>query len=544
MRTMIRRTVAVATAAVLAVSLAACGSGDDASGTTDPSQLPRDGAMAEYGVDQQFTATEPLTFSTLYSDHPNYPLKDDWLLWKEIKDRTNVTLEPTIVPMSDYEQKRSLLIGAGDAPMIIPKTYPGQEIPFVSSGAILPVSDYVDLMPNYQDKVAKWHLEPELDTIRQQNGKYYILPGLHEAVWQDYTIAFRTDELQRLGLSEPKTWDDLYTVLKAIKQAHPDSYPLSDRFKGQNLLGLLSQSYGTSAGWAQPGNVATFDQASGKFVYAGATPQYKAMVEYLQKLVNEGLLDPESFTQDDDTAIQKFSTGKSFAISSNAQNIVNDLRPGIAGIEDATVAKIRVPAGPAGDVLATSRLENGIMISAKALDSPNFVAMMQFIDWLYYSDEGEEFAKWGVQPTTFTKDADGVRTLNPNITFAGINAGAPQHLQKDFGFMGGNFAYGGSTELLQSMFTPEELEFQKAVSTKEQAPLPPPHPFDDAEQEQAALYETPLKDTQNSATLQFILGQRDMSTWDAYVAELQGKGMDSYVDLVNTAYERFKQQNG
>ncbi len=544
MRTMFKRTVAAATAAVLAVALAACGSSDDSSGTTDPSQLPRDGAMADYGVGQQFTATEPLTFTTLFSDHPNYPLKDDWLLWSEIAKRANVTLDPTIVPMSDYEQKRSLLIGAGDAPMIIPKTYPGQEIPFVSSGAILPVSDYIDLMPNFKDKVAKWHLEPELDTLRQQNGKYYLLPGLHEAVWQDYTIAFRTDELQRLGLSEPKTWDDLYTVLKAIKAAHPDSYPLSDRFKGQNLLGLLAQSYGTSAGWAQPGNLATFDQATGKFEYAGATPQYKAMVEYLQKLVNEGLLDPESFTQDDDTAIQKFSTGKSFAISSNAQNIVNDLRPGIAGIPGATVAKIRVPAGPAGDVLATSRLENGIMISSKALDSPNFVAMMQFIDWLYYSDEGEEFAKWGVEGVTYTKDANGVRTLNPDITFSGINPGAPKHLQKDFGFMVGNFAYGGSTELLQSMFTPEELEFQKAVSTKEQAPLPPPHPFDDAEQEQATLYETPLKDTQNSATLQFVLGQRDMSTWDSYVSDLQGKGMDTYVDMVNTAYERFKQQNG
>lgn len=545
MRTIFKRTVAVATAAVLAVSLAACGSSsDESSGTTDASSLPQAGAMADYGVNQQFKATEPLTFTTLFSDHPNYPMKDDWLLWSELKDRTNVTLEPTIVPMSDYEQKRSLLIGAGDAPLIIPKTYPGQEIPFVSSGAILPVSDYIDLMPNFKDKVAKWKLEPELDTIRQQNGKFYILPGLHEEVWQDYTIAFRTDELEKLGLSEPKTWDDLYTVLKAIKAANPDSYPLSDRFKGQNLLGLLSQSYGTSAGWAQPGNLTTFDQTSGKFVYSGSSPQYKAMVEYLQKLVNEGLLDPESFTQDDDTAIQKFSTGKSFAISSNAQNIVNDLRPGIAGIEGATVAKIRVPAGPAGDVLATSRLENGVMISAKALENPNFVAMMQFLDWLYYSDDGEEFAKWGVQPTTFTKDAAGVRTLNPEVTFAGINAGAPKHLQKDFGFMVGNFAYGGSTELLQSMFTPEELEFQKAVSTKQQTPLPPAHPFDDAEQEQASLYETPLKDTQNSATLQFILGQRDLSTWDAYVSELQGKGMDSYVDMVNTAYERFKQQNG
>jgi putative aldouronate transport system substrate-binding protein len=45
------------------------------------------------------------------------------------------------------------------------------------------------------------------------------------------------------------------------------------------------------------------------------------------------------------------------------------------------------------------------MISTKARDSKNFVAMMQFIDWLWYSDAGQEFAKWGVQGVTFNKDA-------------------------------------------------------------------------------------------------------------------------------------------
>ena len=47
--------------------------------------------------------------------------------------------------------------------------------------------------------------------------------------------------------------------------------------------------------------------------------------------------------------------------------------------------------------------------------------MMQFIDWLYYSEAGKEFAKWGVLGTTYTKSAAGVRTLEPNINFQGLN---------------------------------------------------------------------------------------------------------------------------
>src|SRR5690606_5021232 len=108
-----------------------------------------------------------------------------------------------------------------------------------------------------------------------------------------------------------------------------------------------------------------------------------------------------------------------------AQNIPNDYLPALKNIPGATVAKIRVPAGPKGDVIAGSRLENGLMISSKALDSENFVAMMQFIDWLWYSDEGQEFAKWGVEGVTYEKDESGKRTLKPDITFAGLNLGAP-----------------------------------------------------------------------------------------------------------------------
>ena len=169
------------------------------------------------------------------------------------------------------------------------------------------------------------------------------------------------------------------------------------------------------------------------------------MLQYLNKLVTEKLLDPESFTQTDDQARQKFASGKSFVISCNAQTLVNDYRPDIAKIPGATVVQ-----DPAADragwatIKPGSRLENGIMISAKARDSKNFVAMMQFIDWLWYSDAGQEFAKWGVEGTTYTKDAAGKRfKLAPDVNVVGLNPKGTKHLQKDFGFYNGVFAYGG-----------------------------------------------------------------------------------------------------
>lgn len=542
-----RRTTAIAVTIGM-LALAACGSGG--SSDDDPgAALANDaGSMSDYGVGDQFTATEPLSFSVLYSDHPNYPIKNDWLLWEQIAERANVTLEPTVVPMSDYEQKRSLLVGAGDAPLILPKTYPGQEAAFVSSGAILPVSDYIDLMPNFKDKVERWGLDANLDTLRQEDGKFYVLPGLHEAVWQDYTIAVRTDIMDELGLAEPKDWDEFRDMLAAMKTAYPDVYPLSDRFSiptpAGNLLGLLSMTYGTSAGWGYANQ--RWDEEAGEFVFPGTSDEYRDMVEYLHGLVEDKLVDPESFTQDDDSAIQKLANGRSFAISTNAQTLVNDYRPALATtLPDAEISKIRLPAGPAGDVVSgTALLENGLMISSAAKDDKSFVAMMQLVDWLWYSDEGQELAKWGIEGTTYAKDSDGTRVLDPGIDFIGLNPGAPKHLQKDFGFSGGVFAYGGTTDLLWSTFSDEEVAFQEQMADKEVLPLQPPFPFDEIEREQATLLETPLKDTVQQATLQFVLGQRDLSEWDAYVAEIEAKGSTQYIALVNAAHERYVAANG
>ena len=538
------------TAGAAGLALAGCGGGSDG-GSKPAAKLTgnRTGAMDKYAVGDQFKATVPLSFSIMLLSNANYPYKADWTFWSELTKRTNVTLQPTVIPQSDYNQKRSVMVSAGNAPTIIPKTYHPDEEAYIAGGAILPVSDYLELMPNFQAKVAKWNLNGDLDQFRESDGKFYLLPGLHEDVWKDYSLAIRTDILKQLNLDVPQTWDDLTNVLRAMKKAYPDRYPFSDRWStppqpgANNLLAILSEAYGTQAGWSfqHP----TWDPAAGKFVYTGAMDQYKQMLQYLNTLVSEKLLDPESFTQSDDQARQKFANGQSFVISTNAQELVNHYRKDIAKISGATVAKIPVPIGPIGAAKTGSRLENGLMISSKAKNGKDFVALMQFVDWLWYSDAGQMFAKWGIEGTTYTGSVeDGSFKLAPDVTWAGINPSGSKNLQVDFGFSNGVFAYGGSTKLLNSQFPPEELEFQKVMNSRKTLPLPPPAPLNSDDREQATLWQTGLKDYVNQQTLKFILGQRPLSDWNAYVAELKGKNSDQYINLVNKAYQDFKKNHG
>ncbi|HJW01541.1 MAG TPA: extracellular solute-binding protein [Arthrobacter sp.] len=499
----------------------------------------RTGAMDSFGVGDTFKATVPLTFSFLFSDQPSYPYKKDWLLFTKIASDNNVTLETTVVPGSDYEQKRSLLISSGNAPEIIAKTYPGQESAYVSSGAVLPVSDYVDLMPHFQDKVKKWKLEPEIAALTQEDGKYYVLPGLHEELWPDYSLAFRKDILQKEGISEPKTWDEFREVLRSLKKAYPDVVPFSDRFNGNSVLNIAGNAFGTVAGWGLVDGL-NFDESAKKFEFGAGTQEFKELLEYFNSLVSEGLMDPESFTQTDDSAIQKFVSGKSFVISANSQNVITyrtSMEQSL-GKGNFAVGKITVPGGPAGDIIGGSRLENGIMLNSSVKDKDSFVALIQFIDWLFYSDAGQEFAKWGVEGTTYTKEG-GKRVLAKDINFQGLNPAGTKDLRMEYGFSGGNFAYGGTTDLLQSTFNEEELAFQKAMKSKTPKAVQPPVPFSDVDREQATLVLTPLKDHVKQNTLKFITGQRSLSEFDAYVKELDAKGQSKYVELANKAYKAY-----
>src|SRR4029079_620900 len=111
-----------------------------------------------------------------------------------------------------------------------------------------------------------------------------------------------------------------------------------------------------------------------------------------------------------------------------------------------------------------TRLENGVIISTKARDSKNFVAMMQFVDWLYYSDAGQLLSKWGVKDQTYTGSVeDGSFKLASDVDWAGLNPTGTKKLNVDYGFSNGVFAYGGRHKLRDTMVNAGGAQIQRAM---------------------------------------------------------------------------------
>ena len=545
-----RRGLAAASALAVTATLAltACSSEEPA-----PDDLAgnRVGAMDNYGVGVDFKATtdEPLEFSILINNHPGYPFDEDWPFWEWLEERTNVRFDFEPAPLSDFNTVRTTMITSGSFPDIVTRFYGNQENEFAGSGALLAVSDYTQLMPNYTQRVAAWNMQSDLDTHIQEDGKYYVLPGMHEEKRFEYSFAARTDLLEKYDIETPRTLDEFRDMLVTLKQecaGVANCYPMSDLYNNApveqpagSLIKTIAAAHGVKAGWDY--DTVTWNFETNQYELAASSEGYRKTLEYLNDLVSDGLLDPESFTQTDDQARQKLAQGRSFVVSSNMQGLVNNYRKDVGGISGAEMGLIPIPTGPFGERLFGGRLENGIALNAEVRDSENFVALMQFIDWLFYSDNGQEFAKWGVEGETFTKAGDGTRELLANIRMLGFNPDAPQQLQIDYGVFNGAFVYGGSVDIMRSFYTPEEAEFYGAnVEGREILPLAPPAPLSEDEAVEAGLIRAPLMQHVMTESLRFILGQRPLREWDTFVDEVEN-GLDGkeYLDLVTAAQQRF-----
>ena len=558
-------------------SLAACGGSTGETTAESGSAATTEAAVSDEDLDyeygEHFYSEEPVTYTMMFNDNPAYPMKDTWQtegIFKAIEEATNVHLELTIVDNANYTDKVSLAVSSGDSPYIIPKIY--DEKAYVTGGGVVPVSDYVQYMPNYSAFVEEYSMQPDLETITQSDGKYYRLPGLKETCLQDYNLLIRKDIFDAAGydvttLEDDWTWEEFADVLKGVKaymveqgMCEESDYIWSDMWCGQtsgygqggNLLKLLGASYNVYSGWAITHNYGLgFDAESDSFYSTSISDEFKQAYTVLQDLVSNKIIDPETWTQDDDTAMNKFYRGETAIISTNrAQYVAQE--EGITEQLGEGNFELYIALTPIGTVdyqADNERLECGVMISSKALDElgeEDFIKMMRFVDWLWYSEEGQILTKWGIEGETYTVSEDGTYSLTPAYYCGGLTI--PQtsddqvDMREELGYACGNYMYGGNTELLTSNFSDTWKDLYDRIGQyRSLRPLEPTVALDEDQREMANLWGTPLTDTINTWTNRFAMGQADIEAdWDQYVSEVEAQNLQSIVDLYNETYQASK----
>lgn len=526
--------------------LAACGGGDtgetDSSGDDTTEEIGTVGAMEDFKVGDTFVATEPLELEIIYRDYPDYPYDPDWMLFDVLEEKHNVSYTVNPVPLSDWNERLSVTLAAGDLPDYSTDAHVGDETDFIAGGILLPISKYVEHMPHFQARVAEWEgVEEQLDNIRYSDGEYYLLPGLRESPEMPFTLTYNKTIFEEHGLDVPQSWDELRTVLEVLRD-ETGKTPMTLWWQGNSLLSFAGASFNARGGWGL-GDGAFYDRENDEFVFGPMQEGYKEMITYFAELTADGLLDVEALTQDDQAAQSKLANLDAFVSSGNVGtiNMVNESMEELHGEGEYEFDRIPILEGPAGRRLTDSNFHNGIMLNANLAERDDFLAILQFLDWFHYSDEGSIFTNWGVEGVTFERTDElpgGYKPLG-NISFEHFNVGADESLQKDYGFNNPGFAYGDPDDIALSIMSEEEYRAQSFMQQEVEIVNPDPrYPMDPVEQEQATLLSTPLTDTVDQYTFRFITGQASLDEWDTFMSELESQGADEFIELVNEAYRK------
>ncbi len=495
-------------------------------------------AVNNDGVDATNTDSQkPVKIRIYYSDNATLPFKEDWLTVKEAEKMFNVDFDFEVIPIADYSTKVSLALNTGNntPDVILYQSTKGENASLALNGALVPISDYSEFTPNFNARVEKFGLKDTVDKLSLADGKRYYLPSLFDIPFYDGGLILREDFLVEEGLEAPKTFDDLYEILKAYKVKNPDSYPLTILAGPRVLYRMTMPSYGVSLGknGASGTNTLSWDYDKKEYFTGAISDGYKAYISYLAKLYAEGLLDPEMADPiNGDAWSQKMATGKAMATYAYYDQI-----GGLTGASDIEGFKLQMYPSLEGTAGAhhqpKSSTGSGVMFPATTAKRDDFERVVRTIDNVFFSEEGAKLWCLGVEGVTYTEE-------NGKITYAEELVNAKEGVYKSL-----QVNYGCGSDVTQLVWINERemtkydenysrINAEVAAMGNVIQGIPPTPLFDDMTAEDAGVLQTPLFDTFEVWADAFITGRKNVENdWDSYVKEMKTLKIEAFNKLYN-----------
>ncbi|NIK80250.1 putative aldouronate transport system substrate-binding protein [Paenibacillus castaneae] len=323
---------------------------------------------------------------------------------KVIKEKTGITIQWEYTKGSEVE-KVNTIFATQDMPDIYTGPAWGGELDGIIKAAkedqLVDLSDKLDKYPNLAKAIAEENVPPALyeKAFNAYGGKQFLLYQNHPATPEDamdwlYGFYVRKDIAEKIGVDPQSvhTKDELYSFLKKIKDAG-----LSEN--GMPVIPLGGFHDGWAVGIANTMFYGSgyIDKGDGTLENSFFTKAYEDYTLYYRKLLAEGLLDPEAFTQTDPIANEKIKQGRIAVLAAHYPAILD-------------ASKDYVKAHPGSDYVPVGPLERAGAAADRPVDlgiqgnnvtvipkkSKNVDAALRLLDYLA-SDEGFLLVRYGVQ---------------------------------------------------------------------------------------------------------------------------------------------------
>lgn len=465
----------------------------------------------------------------------NYADWSETPFWKAWQEQTGVKLE--LVSASDY----ALLMAGGELPdivMVYQDMYPGGAEAAIDEGVYISLNDYVDYMPDYMELYNNY---PEIRGVwTSSKGDMVGMPALtfDDEALMSFGLIARADWLEDLNLDAPETPDEFYNMLKLFKEEKGATVPFS---LTNGFLKNLVDAGGFTSGFGLPR--ASFYQIDGKIHYGYAEKEYKAVLEWLHMLYEEGLLDHNFATLDGDTQKANIENGTSgvtaSALGSGMGTYVRDMvKEGsdydLCGLPSLSAAKGE---RSMGGRWSTSVASSGSFITTQC-EHPEIA--VQFLNYAY-TEAGHMLMNFGIEGESYTMEngeaiyTDFVTDNADGWSMQQALAGYTQswfllgNMVQDGGYAKQYFGLPQQQEALKVWMDNDGRDYMvQGVSV--------PSEYSD----EYSMLANEIATYVDEMFVKYINGVASLDDFETeYLATLESLGVDRYIELYQIAYDAF-----
>lgn len=487
---------------------------------------------------------EELTMTMIAPGTGSSPNWNELDVLEEYAEKTNINFKYNTPPADDFGTNLNLAFSSGNIEDIIygaetDDLTPAMEVDYGEQGILLPLEDLID---EYAPNIKKIFEEnPEIEkSVTTTDGHIYAIPRIstsHRAIWKS-PMWYNGDWLDELDVKElPETTDEFYELLKRFRDEDPNGNGKKDEIP---LLGVEMDSIG-------PWFMAAFgvkDQKvienDGKVGYGAITDEYKEYLKYMNKLYEEDLLDPETFSQSDEEKKAKGQNNRVGVFSDYFSYFTTGEE-----VDEATNNPMYKPLKSPDVDEPIAPIDDGIQRGAFALskNNPSPEASIRWLDYFYseeggaYIDQGPEGDLWewnddetkriDKKEDEIPDGYDDLEDYRASITPA-FGIAAPyldQDIEKENPSKMDEFTKAETEEKMEPY---GEVAFPKVYLTPE-------------EQKEINTIEMDLESYVEQMEAKFIAGVEPLSNWDEYVETIKGMDIDRYIEIYQDAYDRWEE---
>ena len=467
---------------------------------------------------------------------------------RKIEEDTGLKIEWVGIPQNSYNDQVGIQLAANDMPDVFWNGVPSFS-QFV--GNFTALDEY---LADYSPTVVKFFQEyPSIKAASVfPDGALYGLPQVQMNNTRATGVYFiNKDWLGNVGMQAPNTLDELYEVLKAFKEQDAngngdpsDEIPFSFG-KKETLTGLLAPFgiYGNGS----PDNIDTpyLNVKDGKVTFYPIEDSYYQFLQYMNKLYREGLIDPNSFVQEEVDIQAKGKEGKvgTLWVGSYIDIMVGDRGDEyeyFLPLENAEGKRTYVPNKFSGDVNPNR------FIVTKNCEYP--AAMVRLYDYLNSSFANKLLFDWGPEGEAWEKTEDGkILRLNADLP-EGFSSYAEVRHTLSMGVLG-PILWDDADQAEFAITNDRDVEYyarrdplmEYAIDDKDQIPVGQ----DTVENSQeAAVLITEIRTYMDNFQSEAIMKGIDDAKWQKHLEDVQKYDITRYVEIKQAFYDRMMELLG